>query len=68
MIFLSVVEGAVNIDDGNGDYGKIVLVTFDVHIADVSAEFLQFSLIDDGGRTFVAIAATVEWKDCYFNI
>lgn len=51
---------AVNIDDGNGDYGKIVLVTFDVHIADVSAEFLQFSLIDDRGRTFVAIAATVD--------
>lgn len=51
---------AVNIDDGNGDYGKIVLVTFNVQIADVSAEFLQFSLIDDRGRTFVAIAATVD--------
>ena len=61
-IAVPAIVGAVNVDDGTGDWGKIVKVSFDAHLAatDVAAQVSTFSLADSNGKTFAPGAADLD--------
>jgi len=53
------IAAAQNIDDGNGDFGKAAVFTFDRHLnaASVAADPGAFRIVDAGSNTFAAQTA-----------
>ena len=49
-----------NIDDGTGNYGKIVQVTMDYPVSNVSSNYSNFVLVDDNNTTYVCTEASVD--------
>lgn len=54
--------GAINIDDGNGDYGKKAKFIFDTHLNPtlVAAQYSAFSIVDSINVSYIATSATVD--------
>lgn len=54
--------GALNVDDGNGDYGKKAKFIFDTHLNPtlVAAQYSAFSIVDSFNVSYVATSATVD--------
>lgn len=59
------IVGAYNIDDGNGDWGKKLVIVSDVHLRaeDIAANYASFSITDSLGRSFAAYSAELAVED-----
>ena len=59
------IIGAHNIDDGAGDWGKILVVIFDVHLRpdEIERNSSAFALIDENGAAVSPASSTLQTDD-----
>ena len=59
------IVAAYNIDDGNGDWGKKLVIVSDVHLRfdEIAANYASFSITDSLGRSFAAYSAELSVED-----
>ena len=59
------IISAYNIDDGNGDWGKVLVMVFDAHLRadEIAANAAAFRITDSTGRVFSAASAELHEED-----